>query len=163
MNNSITHSRSAILKTALVFVLSTHLLGRPSMEILILYCCQRYLVGYPSLLAHHMSHSLNNPLIALHRKRTSTASKEKVHAFQPMTQSLPCDVRLLNLRSLVPGMNRIQSLLFLHRVRSDCDVSARVKFSCDTSFSSRVRSSSIVNLHSVICLLIYARVVLLHR
>jgi len=100
---------------------------------------QSFLVGYPSLLAHRLSLSLNNPLIALHRQRPMTAGEHlSVRPFQPLTQSLPCDVHLLNLRSFTPVINGTSSLLFLHRLRSDCGVQPRAILSCDTQSSSRV-------------------------
>jgi len=97
------------------------------------------LVGYPSLLAHQMSLALNNPLIALHGHRPSTAAKRPpIRSFQPLTQSLPCHIHLLNLRSFVPARHGMRSLLFLHHLQSDCDVQPRAELNCDTQPSGDV-------------------------
>lgn len=108
-----------------------------------------FLVGYPSLLSHHLTLSLNNPLIALHGQRPPTAAKHlAVRPFQPMSQSLPCDVHLLNLRSLVPVRNGSQSLLFLHRVQTACGVQPRAQLSCDSQSSSDVCFITCIRFHS---------------
>ena len=110
---------------------------------------QTLLVGYPSLLSHHLSLSLNNPLIAVYRQRPSTAAKHlSVRSFQPLSQSLPCDVHLLNLRSLVPVRNASRSLLFLHRLQTDCRVQPRVQLSCDSWSNSDVCFIVCIRFHS---------------
>ena len=108
---------------------------------------QTFLVGYPSLLAHHLSHALNNPLITLYSRHPLTNSKQLiVRPFYPLSQSLPCDVYLVNLRFLDHIRNATQSLLLLHRVDSDCHVQAPVRLNCDTYSNNRVCSAPLFHL-----------------
>ncbi|XP_070545855.1 alpha-mannosidase 2x-like [Ptychodera flava] len=89
--------------------------------------------GYPSLLSHTVSQTLNNPLITL----PTLMDADIVTEFAPLTQQLSCDVHLLNLRHLhdmregesVPGDG---ALLLLHRLGFDCKYPATT-LTCSTN------------------------------
>ncbi|XP_063309707.1 alpha-mannosidase 2 [Pelobates fuscus] len=82
-------------------------------------------VSYPSILSHITSMFLNQPVIPM----AVTADFDVpplVDAFFPLTNSLPCDVHLLNLRTIQAkvGLNPSdEAALLLHRKGFDCKFS----------------------------------------
>lgn len=89
---------------------------------------------YPSLLAHHASLSHLHPVFILIRLRPDTDPNfvlrnpaiELKSNFSPMHSEMPCDIHILNLRTLasLSGTSYIpsrSSVLNLHRLGFDCN------------------------------------------
>jgi alpha-mannosidase II len=91
-------------------------------------------VGYLSLIAHYLSDALSNPIIPLLSTEKSARSLVPAN-FVPVHSGLPCDVQLLNLRSVSRAKGTASLLMLLHRVRADCNVKAIAELSCAGSFA----------------------------
>ncbi|KAK2160312.1 hypothetical protein LSH36_136g04043 [Paralvinella palmiformis] len=74
--------------------------------------------GVPSLLSHQMSLRLNTPPELFIQQKTST---HVILPHEPLTTSWPCDIQLVNLRSLSIADNEAwHSLLIVHRLAYSC-------------------------------------------
>ncbi|XP_074661224.1 alpha-mannosidase 2-like [Tubulanus polymorphus] len=96
--------------------------------------------GYASLLAHQMSLQLIHPLHVMpQRIGASTAQMAPEHRPMAAASSLPCDVHMLNLRTLRDGDHtdapRTDAALILHRLLYDCSLPAD-GLKCSTYSSS---------------------------
>ncbi|OCU02259.1 alpha-mannosidase 2 [Xenopus laevis] len=79
-------------------------------------------VSYPSILSHITSLFLNHPVIPM-AVTADSGSPVLLNAFLPLTSSMPCDVHLLNLRTIQANVGPIPSdeaALILHRKGFDC-------------------------------------------
>ncbi|KAM8961580.1 alpha-mannosidase 2 [Pelodytes ibericus] len=79
-------------------------------------------VSYPSLLSHVTSTFLNHPVIPMAVTANSDAPP-LLDAFLPLTASMPCDVHLINLRTIQAKVGLFPSdeaALLLHRKAFDC-------------------------------------------
>uniref|UniRef100_A0A6I8RD56 Alpha-mannosidase n=1 Tax=Xenopus tropicalis TaxID=8364 RepID=A0A6I8RD56_XENTR len=82
-------------------------------------------VSYPSILSHITSMFLNHPVIPM-AATSDSGSSVLLNAFLPLTSSMPCDVHLLNLRTIQAKVGPIPSdeaALILHRKGFDCKFS----------------------------------------
>ncbi|KAL3234166.1 hypothetical protein MRX96_022686 [Rhipicephalus microplus] len=91
-------------------------------------------VSHPSLLAHHASLSLLHPLFTLIHSRPQRMSDPPLKSvFTPLGGPLPCDLHLMNLRTLaLPSTGPVgakpelswtpsnTTAMFLHRLPHDC-------------------------------------------
>lgn len=79
---------------------------------------------------------LNTPVMALPVARVQPGGPA-IRSFQPLASSLPCDVHLLNLRTLQAEDDKLPSseaALILHRKGFDCGLEAKnLGFNCTTS------------------------------
>ena len=97
-------------------------------------------IGYPSLLGQLTSQQLIHRLYTLSRSSQQTGNVELLAAFSPFTQDLPCEMHLLNLRSMqnaeIPESQRFvprdMFALLLHRLGVDCSFPTR-GLQCQTS------------------------------
>uniref|UniRef100_A0A8C7DXU8 mannosyl-oligosaccharide 1,3-1,6-alpha-mannosidase n=1 Tax=Oncorhynchus kisutch TaxID=8019 RepID=A0A8C7DXU8_ONCKI len=85
-------------------------------------------LSYPSLLSHVSSLYLNHPLISM--AVSTEAQSLSLSAFTPLASSLPCDIHLVNLRSIQSKVNdgggpSDEAALILHRKGFDCAFSNR--------------------------------------
>uniref|UniRef100_A0A8C7DH45 Alpha-mannosidase n=1 Tax=Oncorhynchus kisutch TaxID=8019 RepID=A0A8C7DH45_ONCKI len=84
-------------------------------------------LSYPSLLSHVSSLYLNHPLISM--AVSTEAQSLSLSAFTPLASSLPCDIHLVNLRSIQSkedgGGPSDEAALILHRKGFDCAFSNR--------------------------------------
>ncbi|KAK6322720.1 hypothetical protein J4Q44_G00075120 [Coregonus suidteri] len=84
-------------------------------------------LSYPSLLSHALSLYLNHPLISM--AVSTEAQSLSLSAFSPLASSLPCDVHLVNLRTIQSkedgGGPSDEAALILHRKGFDCAFSNR--------------------------------------
>uniref|UniRef100_A0A8C8MG15 mannosyl-oligosaccharide 1,3-1,6-alpha-mannosidase n=1 Tax=Oncorhynchus tshawytscha TaxID=74940 RepID=A0A8C8MG15_ONCTS len=84
-------------------------------------------LSYPSLLSHVSSLYLNHPLISM--AVSTEAQSLSLTAFTPLASSLPCDIHLVNLRSIQSkedgGGPSDEAALILHRKGFDCAFSNR--------------------------------------
>ena len=89
--------------------------------------------GYPSLQAQLASSELNHPVTVLPKRGTPPTSPQLAPTFQPLSQQLPCEIHLVNLRSLQhAGANRDleyvpqeEVALILHTFATDCSLPSR--------------------------------------
>ncbi|KAM6222533.1 alpha-mannosidase 2 [Rhynchocyon petersi] len=84
-------------------------------------------VSYPSLLSHLTSYFLNHPLFAMTEKVTSP-TPQLLAEFSPLLSSLPCDIHLVNLRTIqskVGNGHSEEAALILHRRGFDCRFPSR--------------------------------------
>uniref|UniRef100_A0A4X2KH64 Alpha-mannosidase n=1 Tax=Vombatus ursinus TaxID=29139 RepID=A0A4X2KH64_VOMUR len=92
--------------------------------------------SFPSLLSHLTSMHLNTPVMALPVAREQPGGPT-LRSFQPLASSLPCDIHLLNLRTLQAEDDKLPSsetALILHRKGFDCGLEAKnLGFNCTTS------------------------------
>ncbi|XP_036590941.1 alpha-mannosidase 2x isoform X2 [Trichosurus vulpecula] len=92
--------------------------------------------SFPSLLSHLTSMHLNTPVMALPVAREQPGGPT-LRSFQPLAFSLPCDIHLLNLRTLQAEDDKLPSsetALILHRKGFDCGLEAKnLGFNCTTS------------------------------
>ncbi|KAJ8339384.1 hypothetical protein SKAU_G00361700 [Synaphobranchus kaupii] len=84
-------------------------------------------VSYPSLLSHVSSMYLNHPLIPM---ATSLDFETlSLSPFSPLASSLPCDVHMVNLRTIQSKKEGVgpsdEAALILHRRGFDCEFSNR--------------------------------------
>ena len=77
------------------------------------------LASYPSLLGHAARHSLLNPLHRLIYKQAFYEGHQLKHSFTPVDKDLPCDIYVVNLRTMLSSSSKMtpsdQSALVLHR------------------------------------------------
>uniref|UniRef100_A0A3Q4GJH9 Alpha-mannosidase n=1 Tax=Neolamprologus brichardi TaxID=32507 RepID=A0A3Q4GJH9_NEOBR len=100
-------------------------------------------VDHLSLLAHLASLSLCHPPMIM--VAPSNSQLPKLRPFQPLHSSLPCDIHLLNLRTLedtqvrdAPG----ETALFLHRKGFDCSTTPKPTPQCTWSEHEEVMTHS---------------------
>uniref|UniRef100_A0A673AQE2 Alpha-mannosidase n=1 Tax=Sphaeramia orbicularis TaxID=375764 RepID=A0A673AQE2_9TELE len=102
-------------------------------------------VEHLSLLAHLASLSLSHPLINM--VAHSAGLLPKLRPFQPVSSSLPCDVHLLNLRTLEDeqeaGSPSQEVALLLHRKGFDCSSAPEPLPQCTWSVFRSLRRSGL--------------------
>lgn len=84
-------------------------------------------VSYISLLSHITSSFLNHPVFSMTEK-TPVPTLQLLGEFSPLLSSLPCDIHLVNLRTIqskVDGKHSDEAALILHRKGFDCRFSSR--------------------------------------
>ncbi|KAG8505658.1 Alpha-mannosidase 2, partial [Galemys pyrenaicus] len=84
-------------------------------------------VSFPSLLSHITSSFLNHPIISMAEK-VYMPTLQLLGEFSPLQSSLPCDIHLVNLRTIqskVDGKHPDEAALILHRKGFDCHFSHR--------------------------------------
>ncbi|XP_036742744.2 alpha-mannosidase 2 isoform X1 [Manis pentadactyla] len=84
-------------------------------------------ISYPSLLSHITSSFLNHPVFSMTEK-IPTPTLQLLGEFSPLLSSLPCDIHLVNLRTIqskVDGRHSEEAALILHRRGFDCRFSSR--------------------------------------
>lgn len=82
-------------------------------------------ISYPSLLSHLTSAYLNQPFISMAASSDSNVP-QLLNAFSPLMSPLPCDVHMLNLRTIQSKIDSVPSdeaALILHRKGFDCGFS----------------------------------------
>uniref|UniRef100_A0AAX7T9D2 mannosyl-oligosaccharide 1,3-1,6-alpha-mannosidase n=1 Tax=Astatotilapia calliptera TaxID=8154 RepID=A0AAX7T9D2_ASTCA len=97
-------------------------------------------VDHLSLLAHLASLSLCHPPMTM--VATSNSQLLKLRPFQPLHSSLPCDIHLLNLRTLEDTQVRDETALFLHRKGFDCSTAPEPAPQCTWSEHEEVMTRS---------------------
>ncbi|XP_038058190.1 alpha-mannosidase 2-like isoform X2 [Patiria miniata] len=94
--------------------------------------------GFPSLLAHAASHTLDHPLyIHTALPESQEPSGQLLPEYQMLDEAFPCDVHLLNLRTRVQQSNNAveakrEAFLLLHRTGFDCRYPG-LALSCSTN------------------------------
>ncbi|XP_064439860.1 alpha-mannosidase 2-like [Mirounga angustirostris] len=84
-------------------------------------------VSYPSLVSHITSSFLNHPVFTMTEK-IPVPTLQLLGEFSPLLSSLPCDIHLVNLRTIqskVDGKHSDEAALILHRKGFDCRFSSR--------------------------------------
>ncbi|XP_008054795.1 alpha-mannosidase 2 [Carlito syrichta] len=84
-------------------------------------------VSYPSLLSHITSSFMNHPVFIMARTPFSP-SLELLDEFSPLLSSLPCDIHLVNLRTIQSKVGSgfsDEAALILHRKGFDCQFSSK--------------------------------------
>lgn len=84
-------------------------------------------VSYPSLVSHITSFFLNHPVFTMTEK-IPVPTLQLLGEFSPLLSSLPCDIHLVNLRTIqskVDGKHSDEAALILHRKGFDCRFSSR--------------------------------------
>ncbi|XP_001504635.1 alpha-mannosidase 2 [Equus przewalskii] len=84
-------------------------------------------VSYPSLLSHITSSFLNHPVFSMTEK-IPVPTLQLLGEFSPLLSSLPCDIHLVNLRTIESQENdkpSDEAALILHRKVFDCRFSSR--------------------------------------
>ncbi|XP_070229308.1 alpha-mannosidase 2 isoform X2 [Bos mutus] len=84
-------------------------------------------VSYPSLLSHITSSFLNHPVFPMTEK-VPVPTLQLLGEFSPLMAPLPCDIHLVNLRTVqskVDGKHSNEAALILHRKGFDCRFSSR--------------------------------------
>lgn len=84
-------------------------------------------VSYPSLVSHITSSFLNHPVFTMIEK-IPMPTLHLLGEFSPLLSSLPCDIHLVNLRTIqskVDGKHSDEAALILHRKGFDCRFSSR--------------------------------------
>ncbi|XP_007529261.1 alpha-mannosidase 2 [Erinaceus europaeus] len=92
-------------------------------------------VSYPSLLSHMTSSFLNHPVFSM-TENIHGSSLHLLDEFSPLRFSLPCDIHLVNLRTIQSkdGKHSDEAALILHRKGFDCRFSSRdTGLFCSTS------------------------------
>ncbi|XP_006876984.1 PREDICTED: alpha-mannosidase 2-like [Chrysochloris asiatica] len=93
-------------------------------------------VSYPSLLSHLTSLFLNHAVFAMTEK-VSSPTPQLLGEFSPLLSSLPCDIHLVNLRTIqskVGNGHSDEAALILHRKGFDCQFPSRdMGLLCSTS------------------------------
>uniref|UniRef100_A0A674BCN3 Alpha-mannosidase n=1 Tax=Salmo trutta TaxID=8032 RepID=A0A674BCN3_SALTR len=108
-------------------------------------------LSYPSLLSHVSSLYLNHPLISM--AISTEAQSLSLSAFTPLASSLPCDIHLVNLRSIQSkedgGGPSDEAALILHRKGFDCAFSNRnTGLLCATTQGKvKLPHTFIINIH----------------
>nr|XP_020039212.1 alpha-mannosidase 2 [Castor canadensis] len=86
-------------------------------------------VSYPSLLGHVTSSFLNHPVFPLTiNEKFSSATLELLSEFSLLMSSLPCDIHLVNMRTIQSKVGSgfsDEAALILHRKGFDCQFSSR--------------------------------------
>lgn len=103
-------------------------------------------VEHLSLLAHLASLSLSHPLINM--VAHSASPLPKLHPFQPISSSLPCDIHLLNLRTLEDEQEAEspsqEVALLLHRKGFDCSSAPEPLPQCTWSVHEEVDADDLL-------------------
>ncbi|XP_049727810.1 alpha-mannosidase 2 [Elephas maximus indicus] len=84
-------------------------------------------VSYPSLLSHITSSFLNHPVFPMTEK-VSSPTPQLLGEFSPLLSSLPCDIHLVNLRTIQSKVGHgpsEEAALILHRKGFDCRFPSR--------------------------------------
>ncbi|XP_023587755.1 alpha-mannosidase 2 isoform X4 [Trichechus manatus latirostris] len=84
-------------------------------------------VSYPSLLSHITSSFLNHPVFPMIEK-VSSPTPQLLGEFSPLMSSLPCDIHLVNLRTIqskVGHGHSDEAAFILHRKGFDCQFPSR--------------------------------------
>ncbi|KAB0360787.1 hypothetical protein FD754_004943 [Muntiacus muntjak] len=84
-------------------------------------------VSHPSLLSHITSSFLNHPVFPMTEK-VPVPTLQLLAEFSPLMSPLPCDIHLVNLRTIqskVDGQHSSEAALILHRKGFDCRFSGR--------------------------------------
>ena len=76
-------------------------------------------VGFPSLMSHLASQELVHHIHVLPARMAGPPAGQR-HNFTGLTTQLPCDVHLLNLRTLQSTSQSTHTALLLHRLGVDC-------------------------------------------
>lgn len=95
-------------------------------------------VSYPSLLSHMTSSFLNHPFLPMIvNAKLSSPAVELLSELALLQSSLPCDIHLVNLRTIQTKMGKgysDEAALILHRKGFDCQFSSRgTGLSCSTT------------------------------
>ncbi|XP_078070807.1 alpha-mannosidase 2 isoform X4 [Mustelus asterias] len=80
-------------------------------------------VNYPSLLSHKISSYLNHPVIPMVVKLNVDGIPPLLNLYSPLMSSMPCDMRILNLRTIEgkdEGSPSNEAALIIHRMGFDC-------------------------------------------
>ncbi|EGW04032.1 Alpha-mannosidase 2 [Cricetulus griseus] len=99
---------------------------------------QKSPVSYPSLLSHLTSSFLNHPFLPMILNvKLSSPAVELLNELSLLQSSLPCDIHLVNLRTMQSKMGKgysDEAALILHRKGFDCQFSSRgMGLSCSTT------------------------------
>ncbi|XP_010142288.1 PREDICTED: alpha-mannosidase 2-like, partial [Buceros rhinoceros silvestris] len=84
-------------------------------------------VSFPSLLSHMTSSFLNHPVIPM-TTYADSGVPEMLNGFSPLISSMPCDMHIVNLRTIQSKVDTEPSdeaALILHRKGFDCRFSNR--------------------------------------
>uniref|UniRef100_A0A663MTN4 mannosyl-oligosaccharide 1,3-1,6-alpha-mannosidase n=1 Tax=Athene cunicularia TaxID=194338 RepID=A0A663MTN4_ATHCN len=84
-------------------------------------------VSFPSLLSHMTSSFLNHPVIPM-STYADAGVPEMLNTFSPLVSSMPCDMHIVNLRTIQSKVNiepSDEATLILHRKGFDCRFSNR--------------------------------------
>ena len=105
------------------------------------------LLSYPSLTAQSLANNLRNYAIVFFQDPKQSVTP-LVGRLELMQQSLPCDVRLVNLRTLAPedGTSHVNAALILHRVGFQCGFSLP-PMACDLTNGKVELHSLFSNVH----------------
>lgn len=95
-------------------------------------------VSYPSLLSHMTSSFLNHPFLPMVLSgQLPSPAFELLSEFPLLQSSLPCDIHLVNLRTIQSKMGKgysDEAALILHRKGFDCQFSSRgIGLPCSTT------------------------------
>ncbi|KAG8575395.1 hypothetical protein GDO81_009541 [Engystomops pustulosus] len=94
------------------------------------------LVSFPSLLSHITSMHLNHDVLVM-PVNNEKGGGPALRSFTPLSATLPCDIHILNLRTLQAeddGIPSLDTALILHRKGFDCGLEAKnLGFNCTTS------------------------------
>lgn len=97
---------------------------------------EKHPVSYPSLLSHLTNFFLNHPIFPMIEKNYMP-TLQLLEGFFPLSSSLPCDIHIVNLRTIQPkvdGQHPDEAALILHRKGFDCRFSSKdTGLSCSTS------------------------------
>lgn len=108
-------------------------------------------VSFPSLLSHMTSSFLNHPVIPM-TTNADSGVPEMLNMFSPLMSSMPCDIHIVNLRTIQSKVDTEPSdeaALILHRKGFDCRFSNRdVGLLCSTT-QGKVRVHKLFNKFSV--------------
>ena len=104
--------------------------------------------AYPSSVSVSSLHQLQHPLLPIHI--TNGNKLEELHpAFSGLSKPLPCDVHVVNFKSLEDNIKQLPSdtsALFLHRIGYDCGFKGKCasqKSTFENMFSSSVKVGSV--------------------
>ncbi|XP_040270048.1 alpha-mannosidase 2x isoform X2 [Bufo bufo] len=93
-------------------------------------------VSFPSLLSHMTSMHLNHEILVM-PVTNEKGGGPALRSFMPLSATLPCDIHILNLRTLQAeddGIPSLDTALILHRKGFDCGLEAKnLGFNCTTS------------------------------
>lgn len=108
-------------------------------------------VSFPSLLSHMTSSFLNHPVIPM-TTNADSGVPEMLNMFSPLMSSMPCDIHIVNLRTIQSKVDTEPSdeaALILHRKGFDCRFSNRdVGLLCSTT-QGKVKVHKLFNKFSV--------------
>lgn len=94
-------------------------------------------VSYPSLLSHMTSSILNHPVLPMIMNVKISPTSKLLNEFPPLLSSLPCDIHLVNLRTIQSKVGigySDEAALILHRKGFDCQLSSQgMGLRCSTS------------------------------